>query len=107
MCARPIKLQTPLNSVRKMTAVTRIRPRFVVTLPRSLRKRRKVRVGDNIVWLPVSDREFLAVILPSNRYQVLADLMSGIELSREARLAAEKAYFSNATKKSRPQNASG
>lgn len=84
-----------------MSAVTRIRPRYVVTLPRSLRKRRKVKVGDNVVWLPVSDREFLAVILPSDRYQVLADLMSGIELSYEARLAAENAYFSSAAKKAR------
>jgi hypothetical protein len=84
-----------------MSAVTRIRPRYVITLPRSLRKRRKVKVGDNVVWLPVSDREFLAVILPSDRYHVLADLMSGIELSREARLAAEKAYSSSAARKAR------
>jgi hypothetical protein len=53
------------------------------------------------VWLPVSEREFLAVILPSNRYQVLADLMAGIELSPEARLAAEKAYYSWAAKQAR------
>jgi hypothetical protein len=53
------------------------------------------------VWLPVSDREFLAVILPSNRYQVLADLMAGIELSHEAKLAADRAYFSGAAKKAR------
>jgi len=72
----------------------------VVTIPRSLRKRRNVRVGDNVVWLPVSDRELLAVILPSDRYRVLADLMSGIELSREARLAAEKAYFASGARKS-------
>ncbi len=84
-----------------MSAVSRIRPRYVVTLPRSLRKRRKVKVGDNLVWLPVSDKEFLAVILPSDRYQVLADLMSGIDLSHEARLAAENAYFSTAAKKAR------
>jgi len=84
-----------------MSAVTRIRPRYVVTLPRSLRKRRKVKVGDNVVWLPVSDREFLAVVLPSYRYRVLADLMSGIELSYEAKLAAENAYFSSAAKKAR------
>ncbi len=84
-----------------MSAVTRIRPRYVVTLPRSLRKRRKVKVGDNVVWLPVSDREFLAVVLPSDRYRVLADLMSGIELSYEAKLAAENAYFSSAAKKAR------
>ena len=54
-----------------------------------------MRVGDNVVWVRVSDRELLAVISPSDRYRVLADLMSGIELFREARLAAEKAYFSN------------
>ena len=87
--------------MRKLTAVTRIRPRYVVTLPRSLRKRGNVRVGDNVVWLPVSEKEFLAVILPSDRYQVLADLMKGIELSHEAKLAAERAYFSNAAKKAR------
>lgn len=52
-----------------------------------------------MVWLPVSDREFLAVILPSDRYQVLADLMTNIELSAEAKLAAETSYFSNAGKK--------
>ena len=51
-------------------SVTRIRPRYVVTLPRSLRKHRKVKIGDNVVWLPVSDREFLAVVLPSDRYQI-------------------------------------
>lgn len=84
-----------------MTAVTRIRPRYVVTLPRELRKHQNVKVGDNVVWLPVSDREFLAVVLPSNRYKVLADLMSGIELSREAKLAADKAYCSDAAKKAR------
>jgi bifunctional DNA-binding transcriptional regulator/antitoxin component of YhaV-PrlF toxin-antitoxin module len=84
-----------------MSAVTRIRPRYVVTLPKSVRKRRNVKVGDNLVWLPVSDREFLAVILPSDRYQVLADLMKGIELSREARLAAERAYFSSGARKAR------
>jgi bifunctional DNA-binding transcriptional regulator/antitoxin component of YhaV-PrlF toxin-antitoxin module len=84
-----------------MSAVTRIRPRYVVTLPRSIRKRRRVKVGDNVVWLPVSEREFLAVILPPNRYRVLAELMNGIELSREARLAAENAYFSSAAKKER------
>ena len=86
--------------MRKLS-VSRIRPRYVVTLPRSLRRRRNVRVGDNLVWLPVSDREFLAVILPSNRYQVLADLMAGIELSHEAKLAADRAYFSGAAKKAR------
>ena len=80
-------------------SVSRIRPRYVVTLPRSLRKHRKVKVGDNMVWLPVSDKEFLAVILPSDRYQVLADLMTNIELSTEAKLAAETSYFSNAGKK--------
>ena len=101
MCAIAIKRQTLFQVVRKMSAVTRIRPRYVVTLPRSLRKHRNVRIGDNVVWLPVSDREFLAVILPSDRYQVLADLMSGIELSHEARLAAEKTYFSSAAKKAR------
>ena len=85
----------------KLSAVTRIRPRYVVTFPRSLRRGRNVRVGDNVVWLPVSEREFLAVILPSNRYQVLADLMSGIGLTHEARLAAERAYFSGAAKKAR------
>jgi len=83
----------------EMGSVTRVRERYVVTLPRSLRKRRKVRVGDNVVWLPVSDREFLAVILPADRYQALSGLMSGVELSREARLAAERAYFSRAAKK--------
>ncbi len=82
-------------------SVTRIRPRYVVTLPRSLRKYGKVKVGDNMVWLPVSDREFLAVILPSDRYQVLADLMGNIELSAEARLAANTSYFSNAANKAR------
>ncbi len=82
-------------------SVTRIRPRYVVTLPRSMRKHRKVKVGDNMVWLPVSDREFLAVILPSDRYQVLADLMGNFELSAEARLAAQTSYFSNAAKKAR------
>ena len=101
MYAIAIKRQTFILLVRNMTAVTRIRPRFVVTLPRSLRKRRNLKVGDNVVWLPVSDREFLAVVLPSDRYQVLADLMSGVELSNEARLAAEKTYFSNAAKKAR------
>ena len=84
-----------------MSSVTRIRPRYVVTLPRSVRRRQNVRVGDNVVWLPVSDRELLAVILPSDRYRVLADLMSGVELSREARLAAEKAYFSRGARKAR------
>jgi len=84
-----------------MSSVTRIRPRYVVTLPRSVRRRQNVRVGDNVVWLPVSDRELLAVILPSDRYRVLADLMSGVELSREARLAAEKAYFSREARKAR------
>jgi bifunctional DNA-binding transcriptional regulator/antitoxin component of YhaV-PrlF toxin-antitoxin module len=86
--------------VRNMS-VTRIRPRYVVTLPRSLRKHRKVKIGDNVVWLPVSDREFLAVVLPSDRYQILADLMGDVELSAEARLAAETSYFSNAAKKAR------
>ena len=82
-----------------MSTVTRVRPRYVVTLPRAIRKHRKVRVGDNLVWLPVSDREFLAVVLPANRYEVLADLMRGINLSREARLAAEHSYFSNVGRK--------
>jgi hypothetical protein len=82
-------------------SVTRIRPRYVVTLPRSLRKHRNVHVGDNMVWLPVSDREFLAVILPADRYQVLADLMGDVELSAEARLAAETSYFSTAAKRAR------
>lgn len=82
-------------------SVSRIRPRYVVTLPRSLRKRRTIKVGDNVVWLPVSEREFLAVVLPSDRYQVLADLIGGIELSAEARRAAETSYFSDAPKKAR------
>jgi bifunctional DNA-binding transcriptional regulator/antitoxin component of YhaV-PrlF toxin-antitoxin module len=84
-----------------MSSVTRIRPRYVITLPRSLRKRRRIKVGDNVVWMPISDRELLAVILPADRYQVLADLMGGIELSREARLAAERAYYSEAAKKAK------
>jgi hypothetical protein len=77
----------------------------LVTLPRELRKHQNVKVGDNVVWLPVSDREFLAVVLPPNRYKVLADLMSGVELSREAKLAADKAYFSDAAKMARDSNA--
>jgi len=86
--------------VRNMS-VSRIRPRYVVTLPRSLRKRRTIKVGDNVVWLPVSEREFLAVVLPSDRYQVLADLMGNVELSAEAKRAAEASYFSHAPKKAR------
>jgi len=101
MCVIAIKWQTCLVDVGRMSSVTRIRPRYVVTLPRSVRRRQNVRVGDNVVWLPVSDRELLAVILPSDRYRVLADLMSGVELSREAQLAAEKAYFSRGTRKAR------
>ena len=85
--------------MRKMATVTRVRPRYVVTLPRAVRKNRKVRVGDNVVWLPVSDREFLAVVLPADRYEVLADLMREVNLSREARLAAERSYFSIAARK--------
>jgi len=100
MSVTAMERQTLLANVGKlMTSVTRIRPRYVVTLPRSVRKGRNVRVGDNVVWLPVSDRELLAVILPADRYRVLADLMSGVELSREARLAAERTYFSGAGRK--------
>jgi bifunctional DNA-binding transcriptional regulator/antitoxin component of YhaV-PrlF toxin-antitoxin module len=84
-----------------MSSVTRVRPRYVITLPRSLRKRRRIKVGDNVVWMPISDRELLAVILPADRYQVLADLMAGVELSREGRLAAERSYYSGAVKKAR------
>jgi len=47
----------------------------------------------------ISDRELLTVILLADRCQVLADLMSGVELSREARLAAERSYYSDAAKK--------
>jgi len=84
-----------------MSSVTRIRPRNVITLPRSLRERGRIKVGDNVVWMPISDSELLAVILPADRYQVLADLMSGVELSREARLAAERAFYSEAAKKAK------
>jgi len=84
-----------------MSSVTRIRPRYVITLPRSLRERGRIKVGDNVVWMPISDSELLAVILPADRYQVLADLMSGVELSREARLAAERAFYSEAAKKAK------
>lgn len=80
-------------------SVSRIRPRYVVTLPRSVRKRRKVKVGDNLVWLPLSENEFLTVILPSDRYKVLADLMGDVELTPEAKLAAEESYFVKADKK--------
>jgi len=100
MCAIAIKRQMECDYVRKMS-VSRIRPRYVVTLPKSLRKHGKLKVGDNMVWLPVSEREFLAVVLPSDRYQILADLMAGVELSAEARRAAEISYFSNAAKKAR------
>lgn len=82
-------------------SVSRIRPRYVVTLPKSLRRHRKVKVGDNMVWLPVSEREFLAVVLPSDRYQLLADLMGNVGLTPEARRAAETSYFSNSAKKAR------
>lgn len=80
-------------------SVSRIRPRYVVTLPKSMRKRRNVKVGDNLVWIPVSDKEFLTVVLPADRYQVLADLMGEVDLSPEAKLAAQMSYFSNAGKK--------
>lgn len=80
-------------------SVSRIRPRYVVTLPKSLRKHRNVRVGDNLVWLPVSEKEFLAVVLPSDRYKVLADLIGNVELTAEAKLAAESSYFARASKK--------
>lgn len=80
-------------------SVSRIRPRYVVTVPRSLRKRRNLRVGDNLVWLPLSEREFLTVVLPSNRYRVLADLMGDIELTKEAKLAAQASYFATAGKR--------
>ena len=84
--------------VRKMASVSRVRPRFVVTLPRSIRKQR-VKVGDNVVWMPISESEFLAVVLPPDRYKALADLIGEISLSREARRAAERAFFTDAAKK--------
>ena len=82
-----------------LMSVSRIRPRYVVTLPRSVRRRRRVEVGDNLVWLPLSENEFLAVILPSDRYRVLGDLMGDVKLTPEAKLAAEESYFAKADKK--------
>jgi hypothetical protein len=64
-----------------------------------MRKRSNVKVGDNLVWISPSEKEFLTVVLPADRYQVLADLMGTVELSPEAKLAAQTAYFSNAAKK--------
>ena len=49
-----------------------------------------------------SGKEFLAMIMPSDRYQVLAELMKEMELTHEARLAAESAYFASAVKKAPP-----
>jgi len=80
-------------------SVSRIRPRYVVTLPKSLRRRREVKVGDNLVWLPLSDKEFLAVVLPGDRYRVLDELMGDVKLTHEAKLAAEASYFANSGKK--------
>ena len=80
-------------------SISRIRPRYVVTLPRSVRKRRKVKVGDNLVWLPLSENEFLTVVLPSDRYKVLDDIMGDVQLTPEAKLAAEESYFAKADKK--------
>lgn len=80
-------------------SLSRIRSRYVVTLPKSVRKGRNVKVGDNLVWIPVSENEFLAVVLPADRYQVLADLMGDVNLSPEARLAAQTSYFAYAGKK--------
>ena len=79
--------------------ISRIRPRYVVTLPKSLRSRREVRVGDNLVWLPLSDKEFLAIVLPADRYEVLDQLMGDVKLTHEAKLAAESSYFANSGKK--------
>jgi bifunctional DNA-binding transcriptional regulator/antitoxin component of YhaV-PrlF toxin-antitoxin module len=83
----------------RRVSVSRIRPRYLVTLPKSLRKRREVRVGDNLVWLPLSDKEFLAVVLPADRYRVLDELMGDTKLTHEAKLAAEASYFANSGKK--------
>lgn len=83
-------------------SVSRIRSRYVVTLPKSVRKRRGVKVGDNLVWLPLSEKEFLAVVLPADRYQVLAELMGDVELSPEAKLAAQGLYFSKTRARREP-----
>jgi bifunctional DNA-binding transcriptional regulator/antitoxin component of YhaV-PrlF toxin-antitoxin module len=80
-------------------SVSRIRPRYVVTVPRSVRRRRRVKVGDNLVWLPLSENEFLTVVLPSDRYRVLADIMGDVELTQEAKLVAQESYFAKADKK--------
>ena len=79
-----------------LSAISRIRRRYVTTIPRSSRKRVPVKVGDNILWLPLSDREFLAVVLSGQRYKALSELLGDIKISREARKLAEQTYFDHA-----------
>lgn len=79
-----------------MSAISRIRRRYVTTIPRLSRERVSVKVGDDVLWLPVSDREFLAVVLSGQRYKALSQLIGNIKLSREARRVAERAYLERA-----------
>lgn len=77
-------------------SVSKIRERYVTTLPKSLRRGGRIKVGDYLVWFPTRENQFLVAVAPAERYKALDELLGGVELSPESRRIAEKEYLKQA-----------
>lgn len=77
-------------------SVSKIRERCVTTIPKQVRNKGNVKVGDYLVWTPVGQDQFLVTLAPADRYRTLTELLSGVELSPKSKKAAEEEYFKKA-----------
>lgn len=85
--------------------VSKIRERCVTTIPKHVRKKARIRVGDYLVWTFIGQDQFLVTLAPAERYRALKELLSGVELSSKSKRKAEEEYFRKAG--SRVEHASG
>lgn len=77
-------------------SVSKIRERCVITIPKHVRKKAKIKVGDYLVWTFIGQDRFLVTLAPAERYRALNELLSGVELSQRSRREAEEEYFRKA-----------
>ena len=77
-------------------SVSKVRERCVTTIPKHMRKKAKIKIGDYLVWTFVGQDQFLVTLAPAERYQALNELLKGVELSPESKRKAEEEYFKKA-----------
>lgn len=76
--------------------MSKIRERCVTTIPKQIRNKTNVRVGDYLVWTLAGQDQFLVTLAPAKRNQALTELLKGVELSHKSKKTAEEEYFKRA-----------